>query len=282
MVARRVINEEYALEPVDFNYQGLKRADELKGLDETDAILDIGCSSGKFVLDAAAALGIKSHIYGLDPDAGLQQFLPDYIDTRRFTFIEGYGEDIPLEDNSVKVTTAHNVIFRARSVGKMLAEMKRVTKPDGLIIISTNSRDHARYRHDFEEMVADLVSIDMHMRIEPPQLPAENCTFEALDQMIKADPGLIAIAETRQRTEAVITRERVGGYVFPILFSANRTNIPDNRRGIWRYTVRKVVEQYIDNELDLAEKDTSRNGNQASFNDIIHRGMIVASNLKTS
>jgi ubiquinone/menaquinone biosynthesis C-methylase UbiE len=286
MVSRKVVNEVFASRPKDFNLEGLRAAKFFTSLEESDRILDIGCSSGQFILEAAQKAGIKSRLIGLDPDPELVQFLPDDVDTSRFTFLEGKGEDIPLPDNSVQVVAAHNVIFRAANVAKMLAEMKRVTKPNGLVVISSNFRSHATYRHDFEEMVADLMSVSMRKTFDPPVIPAEKCYFEDLPKKLAEIGELRSIGEEIQGCDAVITRDRVNAYMTPILFSFNRTNLPESRelRSQWRQTVRKVVEPYIEHEIDTQELENQVNGSSKTpyFADIIHRGMIVARNSKAS
>jgi tRNA G46 methylase TrmB len=62
MVSRKVVNEVFASRPKDFNLEGLRAAKFFTSLEESDRILDIGCSSGQFILEAAQKAGIKSRL----------------------------------------------------------------------------------------------------------------------------------------------------------------------------------------------------------------------------
>lgn len=279
MVSRKEINEGFAKDPLDFNVESLRIAADYKNLSEKDKIADIGCSSGAFILRGAEVNGITSQILGVDPNAdALQQFLPPSVDDSRFTLIEGYGEDIPLPDNSVAVVTALNVLFRAADQIRMLREMTRVAEPGGLIFISTNNRYHAHWRHTFERVVAKIMEDKTSMNIEAPSIPAEGCYWEDLPAIIEAAGGLQVVEEHHQRTEAVITSSRVDDFIRPLDYSANRTNLPVYLREQWRETVRKVVLPRLQNAIakDKENKESQGSDEEPCFKDTIRRGMVVA------
>lgn len=294
MVSRRLVNEEFAEQPVDFNEEGFEKAKKLVSLSRNDAIVDIGTSSGVFALDAAEAAGITSHLIGIEPDVAAAMFMPGNRDIGQFTFIEGHGEAIPLPDNAAKIVTAHNVLFRAKDKLKMLAEMKRVAEPGGLIIVSTNAKGHAYERHNFEQAIARILSLKLGMEITPPPIPAAGCYLGELPEILKQSGGLQPLEFVRQTCRAIITKDRVGAYLRPLEMAANRTNLPADAetRYLWRQTVHTYIEPKVQRVIDAAEFLTDLEDNDIEdnpeaaqtqepyFPDIIDRGMIIARNLK--
>lgn len=283
MVSRRRINEEYAEQPVDFNEQGLRLAAEHVDIGEDEAILDIGCSSGRFVLEAAQATSTQAKIYGLEPDFEIINFLPDHIDDSKFTFLHGMGENIPLPDNTVRVATAHNVLFRAHSIPRMLEEMRRVTEPGGVLAISTNARYHAFWRHTFERVVAKVMAEQISQPVETPSIPAAGCYLEDLPEIVEQNGGLKIIGELNQFCAAVITADRVDDYVRPIALSVNRTGLDPRMRSQWRAVSEDIVRPFVMNKIAKMDERNQEQGVDAEpyFADVVHRGMILARNIKT-
>lgn len=282
MVCRRLINEKFAAQPVDFNYEGMRWANGLLGLTAADSVLDIGCSSGQFVLEAAQSTGTEAQIYGLDPYPESQVYLSRDMQTDNFTFLEGFGEDIPLPDNSVKMASAHNVLFRSRDIPSFLSEMKRVVQPEGFIIVSTNMRHHAFWRHTFERIVASKIATDLDEAIVPPRIPAEGCYFDDLPRIL-SQAGLQIVGQLIQRCPAVITKDRVNNYLYPIKLAANATDLSPELRGQWRKYVNVTIEPFVRKKIDQsAQKLKSKNSEtEPFFADRVWRGMVVARNIKS-
>lgn len=283
MVLRRLLSQ-YAERPVDFNVEGLRKVqdhlDPPLGADDT--VLDVGCSSGEFVLEAARATGVRARLIGLDPDDhAYRQHFPGGPDADRFTFIKGIGEDIPLPDDAARVATAHNVLFRADDQYKMLDEMKRVVEPEGLIIVSTNGRMHAYWRHLFERMVALKVSQTTGMS-EPLHPPAEGFYMEDVPEIVERSGGLEIIDTLVQRTESRITLERLPDYLTSLKFSVNHTDTPPEYWRVWRETVDGLARPLI---LKTIYQQTLRNAeagrsDEPYFPDPVHRAMFVLRNNK--
>jgi ubiquinone/menaquinone biosynthesis C-methylase UbiE len=282
MIARRTINEEFAEHPIDLNQAGLRLASKHTPLTAQDKILDIGTSSGYFAVAAAQAVGVESHIIGLEPDEAAKERMPKDMDTSRFTFVQGYGEDIPLPDNSVKAATAHNVLFRATEIPKMLDEMKRVTEPGGIIAISTNAMYHAFWRHTFERVVAKVVAGDLSQPVVPPPIPAQRCYLEELPTIIEQSKGLEIVDRLTQVTAAVITEDRLYDYVRAIKLSVNTTNLAPQFWARWRDTVNAVVLPVIENRINKMQEQNAAQGidSHPYFADTIYRGLIIARNQK--
>lgn len=284
MVSRRHINEAYAEKPVDFNVEGLRLANKYLSLGRKDKILDVGCSSGLFIIKGAEATNTQAEIIGLEPDAAVHAFLPPNVDDSRFTFVTGVGENIPLEDNSVKAASAHNMLFRAKDKVKVINEMKRVTEPGGLLLVSTNAIYHAFWRHTFERVIARSMSDDVGTRVEPAPTPAEGCYLEELPDILVGTGGLEVVERLVQFSEAKITRDRLEDYILPIKLSYNRTNLPaeDWVRPRWSQHVDEVVKPFIMSHIDSMEQSQSKTNKDEEpyFADLVFRGLIAAKNIK--
>jgi len=99
----------------------------------------------KIVLDLASGEGYGSNImsqkasfvYGVDIDnSTVQEAKLKYI-KENLEFITGTTCQIPLKDNSVDVVVSFETIEHHDKHDEMMAEIKRVLKPKGLLIVST-------------------------------------------------------------------------------------------------------------------------------------------------
>jgi ubiquinone/menaquinone biosynthesis C-methylase UbiE len=278
MLSRRRINA-FALKPVEFNLEGLRLAQTYSDppLTEHDSILDVGCNSGEFVLKAAQAIELPSRIIGLDPlTEPYESFLPRDLDVSRFSFMQGTGEHIDLPDNAVRLATAHFVLYRSKDLKAMLAEMKRVVEPNGLIILSTNAKGHAHWRHRFEQQVARRVSRQTGFAVEM-QPPAQPCYLSGLSDIIAKSGNLRIEKRLDQDTQALITPgERAEAYKDAIKTSVSGTILPHHLWRVWQKTVDDVVDPVLAREF--AKTQTSEYG--PHFFDPVHRGMLVLRNVK--
>jgi|SRR5829696_390207 ubiquinone/menaquinone biosynthesis C-methylase UbiE len=117
-------------------------------------MLDVGCGEGYYVRDALEE-GIDA--YGIDISAhAFENALAEVKD--RITF--GSITEIPFGDEEFDVMTAFDVIehINPKDTLDMIQEIRRVLKPDGIIIITTPSSN-------FGGWVFDLT----HINVRPPR-----------------------------------------------------------------------------------------------------------------
>jgi ubiquinone/menaquinone biosynthesis C-methylase UbiE len=117
-------------------------------------LLDVGCGEGYYVRDAIEE-GIDA--YGIDISThALENALAEVQD--RITF--GSITKIPFGDEEFDVMTAFDVIehVHPKDTSNMIQEIRRVLKPDGIIIITTPSSN-------FGGWVYDLT----HINVRPPR-----------------------------------------------------------------------------------------------------------------
>ena len=117
-------------------------------------MLDVGCGEGYYVRDAIEE-GIDAHGIDISTHA-LENALAEVKD--RITF--GSITEIPFDDEEFDMMTAFDVIehIHPKDTLKAVAEIRRVLKPDGIVIITTPSSN-------FGDWVSDLT----HINVRPPK-----------------------------------------------------------------------------------------------------------------
>lgn len=100
---------------------------------------------GKRVLDIASGEGygtnllskFASFVYGVDIDNNAINLAQTKYNKDNIEFITGSTSEIPLKDNSIDIVVSFETIEHHDQHEKMLEEIRRVLRPEGLLIIST-------------------------------------------------------------------------------------------------------------------------------------------------
>ena len=127
-----------SLNPARFSYL-IEKATE-HGLAPEDATaLDVGCGGGLLAEDVARA-GFT--VTGVDPSAPSLEHAREHAAAEGLgiTYLEGAGEDLPVEDASFDLVYCCDVLEHVDSVPAVLAEIRRALKPGGLFVYDTINR----------------------------------------------------------------------------------------------------------------------------------------------
>lgn len=98
------------------------------------SFLDVGCGAGYSLVKAHQDCACM--VQGVDPapgEHGVGRFTEDLW--RERPIIQASAEDLPFPDNSFDVVYSSHVLEHVRSESKALEEMKRVLKPNGVLIL---------------------------------------------------------------------------------------------------------------------------------------------------
>jgi SAM-dependent methyltransferase len=99
-------------------------------------VLDIGTGNGDFIKIISPAFSEDTNITGIDPN---EEALADALlanDSDHVDFISMEGEILDFPDHCFDVVCLSNAMHHLASTDKTFAEMKRVVKPDGYLVIA--------------------------------------------------------------------------------------------------------------------------------------------------
>lgn len=117
--------------------------------------------TGKEVLDIASGEGYGSqilskvalHVTGVDIDESSVAYAQGKYKLSNLQFLVGSTDRIPIPDNSVDVVVSFETIEHHDKHEEMIQEIKRVLRPDGLLLISTPEKkyysDATNYKNPF-------------------------------------------------------------------------------------------------------------------------------------
>lgn len=140
--------------------------------DGTQIVADVGCGNG-FDLRQIVPQGRCRHAIGLDLSAGMLRSLADLRQSRRLSLVQADAQRLPLPDQSVDVALAMHMLYHVPDVPAAIRELRRITKPGGVVLASTNSAAHLAE-------IAALVDAAMRRQLGRPAgtMPADSFTTE--------------------------------------------------------------------------------------------------------
>jgi SAM-dependent methyltransferase len=112
----------------------LLRTAVLGEIDATKDLLDLGAGAG--IVPEMAFKGMARRVCGVDPDPRVVD--NPYLDEGR----EGFGENIPYEDESFDVVVSDNVLEHLDNPVEVFREVSRVLRPGGVFLAKTPNRWH--------------------------------------------------------------------------------------------------------------------------------------------
>ncbi len=104
-----------------------------------DVVLDHACGAGTDLLLAAKRVGPTGHAIGVDMTSAMcsvAQAAARASGLNNVSIISGYMEELPLENNSVDCAISNGVINLSPQKQRVFAELARVLKPGGVLVIS--------------------------------------------------------------------------------------------------------------------------------------------------
>ena len=122
----------------------------LARLEPDDAVIDIGCGGGEAIREAAARMP-EGKATGVDPSAAMIRIARVLSDShtarKRIEFVEGRAEKLPLPNESATVAVAINSLHHWKNPAAGLAEVMRVLKPDGRLLVADEEAKPDNFGH---------------------------------------------------------------------------------------------------------------------------------------
>ena len=170
-------------------------------IDAAADVLDIGCGTGVVARRVAARRGFKGRVIGIDLSAYLT------LHGSRLAAAEGVAGQIDFRtgdsltlgvpDQSLDAVIAHTLLSHVENPAQVLAEVRRVLKPDGVAAIfdgdfasiTFEGSDAVKSKRDDETIIAAIMTQPRVMRQLPALLRATGLrTIRCVGQVI-ADVG---------------------------------------------------------------------------------------------
>ena len=124
---------------------------------EGQRVLDVGCGSGADTLALAAFVGPSGHVAGIDIDPAM---VAQASAAAREAGVEGYvehhasdGHSLTFADASFDSARSERVFQHVDDPNQLLAEMIRVTRPGGWIVVG--DADHTTVSIDADDMTLE-------------------------------------------------------------------------------------------------------------------------------
>jgi SAM-dependent methyltransferase len=109
--------------------------------DGMQIVADVGCGNG-FDLRQIVPQGRCRHAIGLDLSAGMLRSLADLRQSGGLSLIQADAQRLPLPDQAVDVAMAMHMLYHVPDIPAAIRELRRITKPGGIVLASTNSSAH--------------------------------------------------------------------------------------------------------------------------------------------
>ncbi len=122
-----------------FSYCGVGNPFKLGTINSGETILDIGCGAGVDTLIAAIMVGSEGKVVGIDMSPEMIEQATENLmktDIKNVIFQEASAEELPFPDQSFGVVISNGVFNLIPDKMKALAEVFRVLKPRGRLMIA--------------------------------------------------------------------------------------------------------------------------------------------------
>jgi ubiquinone/menaquinone biosynthesis C-methylase UbiE len=123
-----------------FNDDWLRLLAQRLRLDQVRRALDVGSGQGHWTLLLAPLLAPDAELVGVEREPDWVQRAGERARERglgdRVSFVEGVAERLPFADGSCDLITCQTVLMHVRDAAAVVAEMVRVARPGGLVLLS--------------------------------------------------------------------------------------------------------------------------------------------------
>lgn len=137
LAVRYRIHERYSRPPVDFQKWVLD-AVQWSG---DEWVLDLGCGPGTYFAGVAARAPRGRHVAG-DLSFGMARQAREHEAAASFAVLNLDAPQLPFPDATFDVVLANHMLYHVAALPDALAEIRRVLRPDGLLVAGTNSQDN--------------------------------------------------------------------------------------------------------------------------------------------
>jgi ubiquinone/menaquinone biosynthesis C-methylase UbiE len=190
-------------------------------------LLDVGCGFGSVHQRFCAA---GAHIVGFDLSLGMvreahRQAVREPLPAQVF---QADAQSIPLQDAVFDLALASHVLFHVPDVMRVLQEMRRVLKPGGRMLATTNASDHSARLYDLHCQAARDLGFTPsggpgNLRFTLDDLPLVRSVFPTAKRVVLPNAFLFPTADSALRfyatgrIDSIAERQSDGSHRPPLL-----------------------------------------------------------------
>ncbi len=168
-------------------------------------VADVGCGNGVYLAELARR-GQAAHLVGVDMSPGMLRAARQRThDAGRLApaLLTADAAALPLRDSSADLTLAMHMLYHVPEPELALGELRRVTRPDGRLVVGLNGVDHHRelravitasladLGHPASPMISDRFGLD-HGEVLLRGLFASVARYEFRGRLVVPDPEPVA------------------------------------------------------------------------------------------
>ncbi|GLQ48025.1 hypothetical protein GCM10007862_30760 [Dyella lipolytica] len=207
--------------PGEIRHEHLHRYAWCRTLVEGKAVLDIACGEG---YGSAMLARRAASVIGVDISAeAVQHAMQTYAGIAGLEYREGNAASIPLPDNSVDIVVSFETIEHHDKHVEMIDEIRRVLRPDGVLIMSSPNRpvytEKAAHYNEFHVKELDFAEFDalLHARFQQVRYYGQRLATGSVIAAVHGDNGSCMDAFTDTGNEVT---ERAVQLADPVYFIA--------------------------------------------------------------
>lgn len=143
--ARSALHRRFATSPVPLAVF----ESQLTDWPESARVLECGCGTGRFWEQGGLPRSLQLTLTDLSP--GMVQEATDRARAHGFASVDGRVCDVqslPFDDRAFDVVVANHMLYHVPDPDLGVAELARVVRPDGVVLVATNGYGHMREVND--------------------------------------------------------------------------------------------------------------------------------------
>jgi ubiquinone/menaquinone biosynthesis C-methylase UbiE len=111
-------------------------------------VVDVGCGNGRYLAELARR-GFSGRAIGVDLSLGMLEAAREHLNATAgpappVTLVNADATALPLRDGAADLTLAAHMLYHVPDPAEALAELRRVTRKGGRVVIALNGTDHLR------------------------------------------------------------------------------------------------------------------------------------------